>query len=136
MLTQRKMLAWQKLSQTTYLSKDNVNKDVAWKNLMQLYKDESSSTSNVCSLREKKEVGQLTQHEGGGKALLRASRENSCAILKSNRIKIDFGAVHSFSTNSNRYLNYFSRWTSFEERLPSGDDHIPLISFVYHCQSF
>ena len=64
-LTQRKMLAWQKLSQTTYLSKDNVNKDVAWQNLMQLYMDESSSTSNVCSLREKKEVGQLTQHEGG-----------------------------------------------------------------------
>ena len=89
-LTQRKMLAWQKLSQTTYLSKDNVNKDVAWQNLMQLYMDESSSTSNVCSLREKKEVGKLTQHESGRKALLRASRENSCAILKSNRIKNRF----------------------------------------------
>jgi hypothetical protein len=90
-LTHRKMLAWQKLSQTTYLSKDNVNKDVAWQNLMQLYKDESSSTSNVCSLRERKEVGQLTQHRNERKALLRASRENSCAILKSNRVKIDFG---------------------------------------------
>ena len=65
MLTQRKMLAWHKLSQTTYLSQDNVNKDVAWQNLMQHYKDESSSTSKICSLREKKEVGQLTQHEGG-----------------------------------------------------------------------
>src|ERR1041385_4854488 len=97
MLTQRKMLAWQKLSQTTYLSKDNVNKDMAWQNLMQLYMDESSLTSNVCYLGEKKEVGQLTQHEGGKKALLRASRENTCAILKSNRIKIDFGAVHSLS---------------------------------------
>ena len=29
MLTQRKMFAWHKLLQTTYLSKDNVNKDVA-----------------------------------------------------------------------------------------------------------
>ena len=32
MLTQRKMFAWQKLSQTTYLSKDNVNNDKAWQN--------------------------------------------------------------------------------------------------------
>ena len=29
MLTQKKMFAWHKLLQTTYLSKDNVNKDVA-----------------------------------------------------------------------------------------------------------
>jgi hypothetical protein len=96
------MLARQKLSQATYLSKDNVNKDMAWQNLMQLYMDESSSASNICSLREKKEVGQLTQHKGKRKPCLRASRENSCAILKSNRIKIDFGTVHSLSTNANR----------------------------------
>ena len=50
MLTQRKMLVWHKLSQTTYLSNDNVNKDVAWQNLMQHYMDESSSTSSVYSL--------------------------------------------------------------------------------------
>ena len=74
MLTQRKMLARQKLSQTTYLSKDNVNKDVAWKNLMQLYKDEYSSTSNVCSLREKKKVGQLTQHESERKAFVKGKQ--------------------------------------------------------------
>src|ERR1041385_33416 len=91
MLTQRKMFAWQKLSQTTYLSKDNVNNDAAWQNLMQPHMDESSSASIVCSLRGRKEVGQLTQHKSKGKALLKASRENSCAILKSNRMKINFG---------------------------------------------
>src|ERR1041385_4243929 len=91
MLTQRKMFAWQDLLQTTYLSKDNVNNDMAWQNLMQHYMYEYSSTSSVCSLWEKKEVGKLTQHESKGKALLKASRENSCAILKSNRMKINFG---------------------------------------------
>ena len=70
MLTQRKMFAWQKLLQTTYLSKDNVNNDMAWQNLMQHYMDESSSASSVCSLWEKKEVGKLTQHKSKGKALL------------------------------------------------------------------
>src|ERR1041385_3303052 len=100
MLTQRNMFAWQKLSQTTYLSKDNVNDDMAWKNLMKHYMDESSSASNVCSLWEKKEVGKLTQHKSKGKALLWASRENSCAILKSNKMKIIL-EVHSLSTNAN-----------------------------------
>ena len=32
MLTQRKMFAWQMLLQTTYLSRDNVNNDMAWQN--------------------------------------------------------------------------------------------------------
>src|ERR1041385_9113828 len=90
-LKQRKMFAWQKLSQTTYLSKDNVNDDMAWQNLMQHYKDESSSASSVCSLWEKKEVGKLNQHKSKGRALLKESRENSCAILKSNRMTINFG---------------------------------------------
>ena len=44
--------------------------------------------------------------------------------------------MHVSSTNASRQLNYFLRWTSFEERLPNEDDHILLISFVYHCQSF
>jgi hypothetical protein len=74
MLTQRKMLARKKLSQTTYSSKDNVNKDMAWQNLMQLYMDESSLTSKVCSLREKKEVGQLTQHESERKAFIKGKQ--------------------------------------------------------------
>ena len=50
LLKQRKMFAWQKILQTTYLSKDNVNNDVAWKNLMPHYMNESSITSSVCSL--------------------------------------------------------------------------------------
>ena len=74
MLTQRKMLARQKLARTTYLSKYNVNKDMAWQNLMQLYKDESSLTSNVCSLREKKEVGPLTQHESERQAFIKGKQ--------------------------------------------------------------
>ena len=49
-LTQRKMSTKHKLLQTTYLSKDNVNNDVAWKNLMPHYMNESSITSSVCSL--------------------------------------------------------------------------------------
>ena len=44
--------------------------------------------------------------------------------------------MHVSSTNASRQLNHFLRWTSFEERLPNEDDHIILISFVYHCQSF
>ena len=44
--------------------------------------------------------------------------------------------MHVSSTNASRQLNHFLRWTSFEERLPNEDDHILLISFVYHCQSF
>ena len=44
--------------------------------------------------------------------------------------------MHVSSTNATRQLNHFLRWTSFEERLPNEDDHILLISFVYHCQSF
>ena len=70
MLTQRKMFAWQKLLQTTYLSKDNVNKDVACQNLIRHYMNESSSASSVCYLWEKKEVGKLTQHKSKRKALL------------------------------------------------------------------
>ena len=48
----------------------------------------------------------------------------------------NFLNMHVSSTNASRQLNHFLRWTSFEERLPNEDDHIPLISFVYHCQSF
>ena len=32
MLTQRKIFAWQMLLQTTCLSRDNVNNDMAWQN--------------------------------------------------------------------------------------------------------
>ena len=83
------MLARQKLSQTTYLSKDNVNKDMAWQNLMQFYMDESSSTSNVCSLREKKEVGQLTQRKIERKAFIKG-KQGKLMCYPSNRIKIIF----------------------------------------------
>ena len=43
-----------------------------------------------------------------------------------------FWEVHNSSTNSSRQPNHLLCWTSCEERLPRGDDHIPLISFVYH----
>ena len=53
-----------------------------------------------------------------------------------NRGNNFFLIMHVSSTNASRQLNHFLRWTSFEERLPNEDDHILLISFVYHCQSF
>ena len=56
-------------------------------------------------------------------------------VLKTEVIII-FLNMHVSSTNASRQLNHFLRWTSFEERLPNEDDHILLISFVYHCQSF
>ena len=56
-------------------------------------------------------------------------------VLKTEVIII-FLDMHVPSTNASRQLNHFLRWTSFEERLPNEDDHILLISFVYHCQSF
>src|ERR1041385_8131948 len=90
MVTQRKMLALHKLLQTTYLSKDNVNNDMAWQNLMQHYMDESSSASSVCSLWEKKEVGKTDSTKAKRKALLKGSRENSSVILKSNIMKTSF----------------------------------------------
>ena len=74
MLTKRKMFAWQMLLQTAYLSKDNVNNDMAWKNLMQHYMNECSSTSSVYSLWEKKEVGKLTQQKVKRKALLKGKQ--------------------------------------------------------------
>ena len=55
-------------------------------------------------------------------------------FLKKNKIvNISFWEVHN---SSNWTTQYFSNQTSFEERLPRRDDHIPLISFVYHYQSF
>ena len=40
------------------------------------------------------------------------------------------------STNANRSFNTSHVGQSLEERLPKRNDHIPLISFVYHYQSF
>ena len=45
-----------------------------------------------------------------------------------------FWQVHDLSTTASRKLNYCLNWTSFEEWLPSGNDHIPLNSLVYHSR--
>ena len=66
MLTQRKMFTKHTLLQKTYLSKDNVNKDVTCYISMQLYMQASLSTSSVCSLLRRKELGRTDSAQNKG----------------------------------------------------------------------
>src|ERR1041384_5724165 len=100
---------------------------------MQLHMQASLLTSSVCSLSRKEGSRRTDSAQNKDKPpCKRVSRENSCAISRSNRIKTSFWEVHDPSTNADRQLTHFMIWTSFEERLPCRDDHIPLKSFVYH----